>query len=54
MADYYEQGVRPPTRADAVASRYSGVAVNGALPGGVILDALFKTEADPLADSSLA
>ena len=54
MAEYYEQGVRPPTPADAVASRYSRLAVNGALPGGEIVDALVKTEADRLADSSLA
>jgi hypothetical protein len=53
MAEYYEQGVRPPTPADAVASRYGRLAVNGILPGGKILDELVKAEAGRLADSSL-
>jgi hypothetical protein len=53
MAEYYEQGVRPPTPADAVASRYGRLATNGILPGGEGFDELVKTEADRLADSSL-
>lgn len=53
MAEYYEQGVRPPTPADAVASRYGRLATNGILPSGEGLDELVKIEADRLADSSL-
>ena len=53
MAEYYEQGVRPPTPADAVASRYGRLAVNGILLGGAPFDELVKEEAGRLADSSL-
>jgi hypothetical protein len=53
MAEYYEQGVRPPTPADAVASRYGRLAINGILPGGASFDELVKAEAGRLADSSL-
>jgi hypothetical protein len=54
MAEYYEQGVRPPTPADAVASRYGRLAVNGILPGGEAFDEVVKTEASRLAESALA
>ena len=53
MAEYYEQGVRLPTPADAVASRYARLAVMGKLPGGGALDEIVKTEADRLYDSAL-
>jgi hypothetical protein len=53
MAEYYEQGVRPPTPADAVASRYGRLAINGILPEGASFDELLKAEAGRLADSSL-
>ncbi|MCB8883940.1 relaxase domain-containing protein [Acidisoma cellulosilytica] len=54
MADYYEQGVTPPTTAEAAYSRYSRLAVNGLLPGGGALDALVKAEAIRIGESALA
>ena len=51
MAEYYEQGVRPPTPADAVASRYARLAVTGGLPEA--LDEAVKTEASRLDESML-
>jgi hypothetical protein len=54
MAEYYEQGVRPPTPADAVASRYSRIAMNGRMPGGEVLDEALKTEASRLMDTASA
>lgn len=54
MAEYYEQGVRPPTPADAVASRYARLAVMGRLPSGAAFDEIVKTEADRLYESALA
>ena len=52
MAEYYEQGVRPPTPADAVASRYGRLAVNGVIHEDDILDEAVKTEADRLGDNA--
>ncbi len=37
MAEYYEQGVTPPTLADAAASRYLHLTKNGLLPTGEAL-----------------
>ncbi|MCB8878524.1 MobF family relaxase [Acidisoma silvae] len=54
MAEYYEQGVTPPTTAEAAYSRYSRLAVNGLLPGGEALDALVKAEAIRIGESALA
>jgi hypothetical protein len=54
MAEYYEQGVRPPTPADAAASRYGHLAVNGILPEREVLDERIKAEADRLGESNLA
>jgi hypothetical protein len=54
MAEYYEQGVTPPTPADAVASRYGRLAVNGRLPEGEALDEAIKSEASRLADTAFA
>jgi AAA domain/TrwC relaxase len=53
MAEYYEQGVRPPTPADAVASRYGRLAASGGLMGGEPLDKLVKVEASRLLESAL-
>ena len=54
MAEYYEQGVRPPTPADAVASRYARLAITDGLLGGTTLDEIVKTEAGRLYDSTLS
>jgi hypothetical protein len=53
MAEYYEQGVRPPTPADAAASRYGHLGVKGGFPAGDALDELVKMEAARLAESIL-
>jgi hypothetical protein len=53
MAEYYEQGVRPPSAADAVASRYGRLAFSGGLTGDDALDETIKAEADRLADNAL-
>ncbi|MDD2794633.1 MobF family relaxase [Acidocella sp.] len=54
MAEYYEQGVTPPTPAEAAYSRYSRLAPDGQLPGGAALDELVKSEAARLGESALA
>ncbi len=54
MAEYYEQGVRAPTSADAVASRYSRLAVGGILQRDPVIDEVVKLEASRLADSEIA
>lgn len=54
MAEYYEQGVRSPTSADAVASRYGRLVIDGKLLEGSTLDELLKTETARLSDSALA
>jgi hypothetical protein len=53
MAEYYEQGVTPPTIAEATASRYARLVVDGELPGGEALDTLLKSEVARLAESAL-
>lgn len=53
MAEYYEQGVTPPTPADAAASRYARLATNGLLPTGEVLDAIVQTEVTRLRESAL-
>jgi len=53
MAEYYEQGVTPPTPADAAASRYARLTVEGLLPTGPPLDALVEAEAARLRESAL-
>ena len=53
MADYYEQGVAPPTAAEAVASRYLRHIVDGQLRPGAALDALVNIEAARLGESAL-
>lgn len=54
MAEYYEQGVTPPTPAEAAFSRYSRLAVEGMLPDGEALDELVRAEAVRLGESALA
>ncbi|WP_298264663.1 MobF family relaxase [Acidocella sp.] len=54
MAEYYEQGMTPPTQAEAAYSRYNRLAVKGILPGGDALDELVKIEVARLGESVLA
>jgi hypothetical protein len=54
MADYYEQGVTPPTAAEAAYSRYSRLMVDGALPGADALDGLVTSEAVRIGESAVA
>lgn len=51
MAEYYQQGLSPPTAADAAAARYATEAAGGRLPNGEMLDELVAKEADRLAES---
>jgi hypothetical protein len=51
MAEYYEQGVRPPTPADAVAARYGRLSVGGMLHDDALLDEAVKTEIDRLVEN---
>lgn len=53
MADYYEQGVAPPTAATAAASRYFRHMVDGQLRPGAALDELVNVEAARLGESAL-
>jgi hypothetical protein len=53
MAEYYEQGVTPPTLADAAASRYLHLTKNGLLPTGEALDAIVQIEAARIGESAL-
>ena len=52
MAEYYHQGLKPPTPAEAAAARYAAEITSGRLPGGAALDELVAREADRLAESS--
>ena len=54
MAEYYEQGMTPPTQAEAAYSRYNRLAVERTLPGGAALDELVKIEVARLGESVLA
>ena len=53
MAEYYEQGVTPPTLADAAASRYGRLALGGVLLEGERLDALVREELTRLTSSGV-
>ncbi len=53
MAEYYEQGVTPPTLADAAASRYGRFVAGGAHLAGETLDGLAQVEAERLAESGV-
>lgn len=54
MAEYYEQGLTPPTPADAAASRYGRLVVDGKLLEGEVLDEQIKTEVSRLVEGALA
>ncbi|OYV28699.1 MAG: hypothetical protein B7Z81_15565, partial [Acidocella sp. 20-61-6] len=54
MAEYYEQGMTPPTQAEAAYSRYNRLAVERTLPSGAALDELVKIEVARLGESVLA
>ncbi|OYY02306.1 MAG: hypothetical protein B7Y73_09285, partial [Acidocella sp. 35-58-6] len=51
MAEYYEQGVTPPTLADAAASRYGRFITGGAPLSAETLDGLVRLEKERLAES---
>ncbi len=51
MAEYYQQGLGPPSPADAAAARYASEVKDSRLPSGELLDLLVMREADRLADS---
>ena len=53
MAEYYEQGVSPPTLADAAASRYGRFTSGGTLLAADALDELVRVEVERLADSGV-
>ncbi len=53
MAEYYEQGVTPPTPADAAASRYGHLAATGNFPTDSAFDELVQTEMLRLGESVL-
>ena len=50
MAEYYHQGLSPPTPAAAAASRYAAELADGMLPGGAALDEIVTREVDRLAE----
>lgn len=52
MAEYYQQGLSPPTPAEAAAGRYANEAAGGRLPNGEMLDELVTREADRIAEGS--
>jgi hypothetical protein len=54
MAEYYEQGVTPPTLADAAASRYGRFTAGGAPLAVETLDGLVRVEVERLAESVAA
>jgi hypothetical protein len=54
MAEYYEQGVTPPTLADAAASRYGRFTAGGTPLAADTLDGLVRVEAERLAESGAA
>ncbi|MBU6420388.1 MAG: hypothetical protein KGQ79_11790, partial [Proteobacteria bacterium] len=54
MAEYYEQGVTPPTLADAAASRYGRLMTGGAPLAGDMLDGLVQAEMARLAESGVS
>ena len=54
MAEYYEQGVTPPTLADAAASRYGRFMAGGAPLAAETLDGLVRVEVERLAESGVA
>jgi molybdopterin-guanine dinucleotide biosynthesis protein len=53
MAEYYEQGMTPPTIAEATAGRYARLAADGEFLSAETLDSLLKVEVARLAESAL-
>jgi hypothetical protein len=53
MAEYYAQGMSPPTPAEAAAARYAGEAILGKLPAGSELDDIITREVDRLLESAV-
>lgn len=53
MAEYYEQGVTPPTLADAAASRYGRFMAGGTPLAAETLDGLVRVEVERLAESGV-
>ena len=51
MAEYYHQGLSPPTPAEAAAARYAAETFDGRFLDGELLDELVAREADRLAES---
>ena len=54
MAEYYEQGVTPPTLADAAASRYGRFTTGGTPLAAELLDGLVRAEAERLSEGGAA
>lgn len=52
MAEYYHQGLSPPTAAEAVAARYAAEISGLRLPNDALLDELVAREVDRLAEVS--
>ncbi|MGI4943952.1 MAG: MobF family relaxase, partial [Janthinobacterium lividum] len=52
MAEYYAQGLTPPTPADAAAARYAAEVSGGRLPTGEVLDEIVAREAERLGEVS--
>ena len=52
MAEYYAQGMAPPTPAEAARARYGGEARDGRLPTSEALDELVRREIDRLDESA--
>ena len=53
MAEYYHQGLSPPSPAEAAASRYAAEWADGMLPVGAALDEIVTREVDRLAEISV-
>jgi TrwC relaxase len=53
MAEYYHQGLSPPTPAEAAAARYAAETSGSRLSSGELLDEVVAREADRLADISV-
>ena len=52
MAEYYHQGLSPPTPVEAVAARYAVETSRGRLPSGARLDEVVVREADRIAETT--
>ena len=52
MAEYYHQGLSPPTPVEAAAARYAAEASRGRLPSGALLDEVVMREADRIGETA--